>query len=481
MTHENTPPAAVARPAEQERPTKGRLTAIIGSLAFAGLIMILNETVLSVALPSILEDFRISETTGGWLTTGFLLTMAVVIPTTGYLLRRFSTRALFVAALLLFIVGTALAALAPGFLVLLLARVVQASGTAIVLPLLMTTTLNLVPITHRGSVMGLIGVVISVAPAIGPTVSGVVMHAFSWRMVFGVVLPLALLTLVVGFIGLGRSEAPGSGKLDVVSIPLSVIGFGALVYGLSSASQLAEGNLVPAVGLVVGAASLVLFIRRQNRLDRQGRGPLLSLEPLGIPVFRRGVLVLAIGMATALGSIVVLPLYLQNGRGFDPLAIGLALLPGGLLQAALSSIFGRVYDRFGPRPLVIPGAILLPTALFGFATMSGQTPLGAMIGWHMLFCTGMAMLMTALMTHSLGALPQRLYPHGSAIVNTVMQLAGATGTALLLTAFSIGIAVTGTAGTGARFAFLFAGALALLPIFIVPRLRKHSAEEPAAA
>ncbi|WP_302183609.1 DHA2 family efflux MFS transporter permease subunit [Rothia santali] len=450
-------------------------------MAFAGLIMILNETVLSVALPSILADFEIDETTGGWLTTGFLLTMAVVIPTTGYLLRRFSARTLFVTALLLFIVGTGLAAVAPGFVVLLLARVIQASGTAIVLPLLMTTTLNLVPVSHRGSVMGLIGVVISVAPAIGPTVSGVVMHSFSWRMVFGVILPLAVLTLVIGYVGLGRSEAAGSGRLDVVSIPLSVVGFGSLVYGLSSASQLAEGNLVPAVGLVAGVVFLVLFIRRQNRLDREGRGPLLSLEPLGIPVFRRGVLVLAIGMATALGSIVVLPLYLQNGRGFEVLAVGLALLPGGLLQATLSSIFGRVYDRFGPRPLVIPGAILLPTALFGFASMTGETPLAGMIGWHMTFCTGMAMLMTALMTHSLGALPQRLYSHGSAIVNTVMQLAGATGTALLLTAFSIGIAVTGTAGTGARYAFLFAGALALLPIFIVPRLRKHPTEEPAAS
>lgn len=460
-------------------PAKPRSTAsVIGSLTFGALIMILNETVLSVALPSVMREFGVGETTGGWLTTGFLLTMAVVIPTTGYLLERFSTRTLFLGAFLMFSLGTALAAFAPAFWVLLCARIIQATGTAVILPLLMTTTLRLVPSEKRGSVMGLISVVISVAPAIGPTVSGTIMHSHSWRMIFGFILPLALITMVVGLVGLGRSQPAGAGRLDLISVPLSAVGFGSLVYGLSSITQVAEGDWLPAAGLVIGVAALWVFVRRQTALARAGADPLLNLAPLAVPTYRRSLIVLCIGMGSALGSIIVLPIYLQTGRGFESLQIGLALLPGGLLQAALSSVFGRVYDRFGHRPLIIPGAFLLPTALFGFALMTSSTPLWFMTACHMVFCTGMAALMTALMTHSLGALPAPLYPHGSAIVSTAMQLAGAVGTALLLAALAVGIGVTGTAASGARYAFIFAGCCALVIIPLVFRIAAHPAPQP---
>jgi DHA2 family lincomycin resistance protein-like MFS transporter len=206
---------------------------VIGTLLVATFVVILNETIMSVALPTLMIDLSIDANTAQWLSTAFMLTMAVVIPTTGFLLQRLTTRTVYVLGLGLFCIGTAIAALAPGFWVLLLARVIQACGTATMLPLLMTTVLNLVPVERRGVVMGNIGMVIAVAPALGPTVSGLILHYFSWRFMFVAVLPIALATLAYGAARLVNVSEPGEQRLDVLSVILTVPAFGGLVFGLS--------------------------------------------------------------------------------------------------------------------------------------------------------------------------------------------------------------------------------------------------------
>src|SRR4051812_35831028 len=240
---------------EPEKVT-GRVGPVIAVLVLAAMIMILNETVLSVALPPLMADFSVTASTAQWLTTGFMLTMAVVIPTTGYLIQRFTTRALFAAALLLFLAGTALAAVATGFPMLLAGRVVQAGGTAMILPMLMTTTLTSVPVAYRGTVMGLNSVVISVAPAIGPTVSGVLVDSLGWRWLFGLMLPIAAVVLVIGLVVIRTTSETRTAPFDVPSVVLSAFAFGGIVYGLASIDALVDGAAAPLVALVVGVLAL---------------------------------------------------------------------------------------------------------------------------------------------------------------------------------------------------------------------------------
>ena len=355
-----------------------QLTGIIGALALAAFLMILNETVLTVALPSIMADLQVSAAAGQWLTTGFLLTVSVVIPTTGFLLQRFTTRSLFIFALASFLAGTVLAVFASSFAVLLIARIIQAVGTAIVLPLLMTTTLTLVPPHKRGAIMGLNSIVISVGPALGPTVSGAIVNALSWHWIFVLMLPIAAVVLALGIIFIKIPSNTRKLPVDVPSVILSALAFGFLVYAISSLEHAADNLVLVGVSVVVGAGSLALFIQRQIRLTRTGR-ELLNLAPFRNRNFSLSVVLIMIAMGTLLGTVVIVPIMLQTGSGLDTLTIGLMLLPGGLIQAAVGPVFGRVFDRFGPRPVLIPGAAMLALGQWMYV---GVTPESATLGLH---------------------------------------------------------------------------------------------------
>lgn len=470
----------------QEQPTTRTVTAVISILAISAFVMILNETVLSVALPPLMAEFGVGATTIQWLTTGFLLTMAVVIPTTGYLLSKFSIRTLFIVALLLFLTGTAIAAVAPGFGVMLAARVVQACGTAIVMPLLMTSTLTLVPPQHRGTVMGLNSIVISVGPAIGPTLSGVVIEALGWRWVFGLMVPIALVAFGVGLLFMPRLGGGNRAPLDVPSVVLALFGFGGIVSAVSSASDLATGSLVPPVALAVGVVALVAFISRQKRLQTAGRGPLLDLRPFRERNFSLSVTVLTVAFGVMLGTVVILPIYAQSGLGLSVLATGLMLLPGGITQGVLAPVVGRLYDMLGPKPLVIPGTLVLLGSQWWLTTISADTTTGQLVSMHMTFSAGMALVQTPMMTHAMSSLPLPLYGHGSAILNTLQQLAGAAGTAALVGALALGAALSQAPDAaaqiaGAKLAFAVGGSLMIVAVACAPFVTRHARKAPEVA
>lgn len=445
---------------------------LIGVLVVASFVMILNETIMSVALPRLMVDLSITASTAQWLTTGFMLTMAVVIPVTGFLFQRFTLRQVFVAAMGLFSVGTLLAASAPGFELLLAGRVVQASGTAVMLPLLMNTVLNLVPAENRGRMMGVISIVIAVAPAIGPTISGIILDALDWRWMFWLVLPIALVAFAVGSALVKNVTATSKTSFDAVSVVLSALAFGGLIYGLSSIGHSAEESSVPVwVPLLVGAVALVVFVLRQIKRQESGRA-LLDLRPFATPTFSIGLGMLAISMMALFGALILLPLYLQNIRGLDTLTTGLMLLPGGLLMGALAPFVGRAFDRIGPRPLVIPGIVVVSAALWLMTLLDAQSPLPMVVGIHCLMTAGLATVMTPMMTSSLGSLPPQLYSHGSAIFNTLQQVAGAAGTALFVTVMtttttsriSSGTAELAANEAGIHTAFLVGGVVSLLAV-----------------
>ena len=434
-----------------ERAARDRM--VIGLLLVSAFVVILNETIMGVALPRLMLSLDITASAAQWLTTAFMLTMAVVIPVTGMLLQRLNTRPVFILAMSLFSAGTLISALAPGFAVLLVGRIVQASGTAIMMPLLMTTVMNLVPAETRGRTMGNISIVISVAPAIGPTLSGLILSVLDWRWLFLLVLPVALAALALGAKWIVNVTVPTTARIDILSVLLSAVGFGGLVYGLS---QLGENALHPAsvsplIPLVIGLATIALFVWRQLVLQREDRA-LLDLRTLANPTFTIAAAMMSILMMAMFGAFILLPIYLQTVLKLSTLQTGLLLLPGGLIMGLCAPPVGSLFDRYGPAPLVIPGAIFVSAALWGLTLVAPDTAVWWLLAAHLLLSIGLALMFTPLFTVSLGALPPRLYSHGSAMLGTTQQVAGAAGTALFVAVMTLGSGKAAATGADAATA-----------------------------
>lgn len=489
--------APVAAPASGATITREE-SRVIWLLLAAAFVAILNETTMGVAIPHLIDDFGITAVAAQWLTTAFMLTMAVIIPITGFLLRRFPTRVMFIAAMSLFSLGTLIAFLAPGFPLLLIARVVQASGTAIMMPLLMTTIMNVVPAHSRGRMMGRVSIVISLAPAIGPTMAGLVLDTVGWRWIFGIVLPIALLALAAGAMWIRNLGETTRVAIDIPSVILSGFGFGGLVYGLSllgggghggaetaesAAADATTASLTLAAALGVGILSLAAFVWRQIRLQRTDDA-LLDLRVFRSLNFSLSITQMAIMSLAFFGAITVLPLYLQRVVGISALETGLIVLPGALAMGLAGPIIGRIYDRFGTRILLVPGAVITSAMLWTYTTYTETTPVLFIAVAQTVLSLGLALSFTPLFTASLGSLPRRFYSYGSAIVGTIQQVAGAAGIALLIgimsavtaTGVSAGLEEAAAGAAGTRAAFLVAAVLSL-PLLVGAFLIRKPADE----
>jgi MFS transporter, DHA2 family, lincomycin resistance protein len=467
------------KPAAPEKMSRESVT-VISTLLVATFVVILNETIMNVALQRLMVDLQVDAPTVQWLSTGFMLTMAVVIPTTGFILQTLSTRAVFMLAMGLFAGGTALAAVAPGFEILLLARIIQAGGTAIMLPLLMTTILTLVPLAKRGAVMGNVSIAISVAPAMGPTVSGLILEHFTWRFMFVFVLPVALAALAIGAKYLTNVGETEKAKLDALSVILTVPAFGGLVYGLSQIGGGHGGQSGPSVAaiaaLVIGVASLTVFVLRQLRLQKAD-APLLDLRAFNIRMFTVSVLLMVVAMMALFGGVILLPLYLQEVRGLGSLETGLALLPGGLAMGLLGPVIGRLFDKIGPLPLTVTGSVLMVVTLWQFSMLDAGTAIWWIVTLHVGLSFGLALLFTPAFTTGLNPLPPHLYSHGSAIMSTTQQVAGAAGTALLVSIFAVVSATSGLVA-GMSAAFLTATVIAFAAVVLSAMMRKTEGAGP---
>ncbi|KOV75468.1 MDR family MFS transporter [Nocardia sp. NRRL S-836] len=476
-------PAAI-----QDRPTAQarRTPLVVRLLVLATFVVILNETLMINAIPRLMESLQVTEHAAQWVSTAFMLTMAAVIPVTGWFLQRVTTRSGYAIAMGVFLTGTALCAVAPTFTVLLLGRIVQAAGTAVMLPLLMTTLMTVVPEEDRGRVMGNVTLSISVAPALGPAVSGLILQLGSWRLLFVAVLPIAGAVTYFGLRHLTNIGEPKVSTIDWLSAALAALGFGGLVYGLSLFGE-GKANLGPTIGLVVaGAAIIATFVLRQLKLQRTG-APLMDLRTLTHRTFALSLVLMCIAFLAMMGSMILLPLYLQNLRGLTPLETGLLLMPGGLAMGLLGPTVGKLYDRFGSRPLVLPGTIGLVVSLAGFTQISTTMPYWQVLALHALLMVSLAATFTPIFTLGMGALPADMYPHGSSILGTLQQVAAALGTALVVTVMSARasqlVATGAPAATahlsGMKLAFVVATVLAVATIvvaFLLPSRASGSVE-----
>jgi MFS transporter, DHA2 family, lincomycin resistance protein len=457
-----------------------RTPTVVRLLVLATFVVILNETIMINAIPRLMDSFRITEQSAQWVSTAFMLTMAAVIPITGWFLQRVTTRRAYAIAMGVFLAGTALSAVAPSFEVLLLGRVVQAGGTAVMMPLLMTTLMTVVPEHDRGRVMGNVTLSISVAPALGPAVSGLILQAGSWRLLFVVVLPIAAAVTMFGLRKLDDIGEPQVSSIDWLSVMVASLGFGGLVYGLSLFGD-SDSPVGLGIGIVAGGvAAIAVFVIRQLKLQRIGV-PLMDLRTLRHRTYGLSLALMSIGFLAMLGSMILLPLYLQHLRGLSPLETGLLVMPGGLAMGLLGPSVGKFFDRFGSRPLVLPGSIGMVLALGGFTQISMTMPYWQVLGLHALLMVSLAATFTPVFTLGMGALPSHLYSHGSSMLGTLQQVAAAFGTALVVTVMSArtghlvadGVAAAPAQLSGMRLAFGIATALALLTIIVATKLPRR--------
>ncbi|WP_051217911.1 DHA2 family efflux MFS transporter permease subunit [Nocardioides insulae] len=468
---------------------RARTPVVVRLLVLATFVVILNETIMINAIPRLITDLGVTESAAQWVSTAFMLTMAAVIPVTGWFLHRVTTRTAYATAMMVFSLGTAVAGLAPTFEFLLVGRIIQAAGTAVMMPLLMTTLMTLVPERDRGRVMGNVAMAISVAPALGPTVSGLILQVGSWRLLFAAVLPIALLVTWGGLRRLENVGEPEVSQIDWLSVILAASGFGGLVFGLS---RFETGEIGAAGGIVAAGVLLIAaFVARQLWLQRRG-APLLDLRTLTHPTYAKGLALLSVAFMTMIGTVILLPLYLQSVRGLTPLQTGMLVMPGGLLMGLLGPTVGRVYDRLGARILIVPGSVGVVAATLLLAQVSMTSPYWLVLSAHLLLMVSMAGLFTPVFTLTLGDLPQPLYSHGSSMLGTLQQVAAAFGTALMMTVMVSRANVLEDAGAtrataqlgGMQTAFLVAAGLALvlivLALLMPNRTRRGSeAEDPS--
>ena len=406
---------------------------ILISLIIGAFFSILNETLLNVAFPQLMVDLNVSTSTLQWLSTGYMLVVAVLIPASALLVQWFTTRQVFLGAMTVFTLGTLVSGIAPGFSILLVGRLLQAAGTGLMMPVLMNTILFLYPPEKRGAAMGSIGLVMMFAPAIGPTLSGIILESLDWRWLFYIVIPFAIFSMVFAFIYLKNVSTPTKPKVDVLSIVLSTIGFGGLIFGFSSTG---EGWDSPKVYLMIplGLVALLWFVLRQLKLKE----PLLDLRAFKYPMFTLTTILLTIMMMTMFSTMTLLPFLFQGALGLTVYATGLIMLPGSLLNGLISPVTGKLFDRFGPKALIIPGTVILAIVMWFFTQVTADTSKTTFIMLHVSMMVSISMIMMPAQTNGLNQLPKRYYPHGTAILNTLSQVAGAIGVAFFISIMTSG-------------------------------------------
>ena len=402
------------------------------AVLFAGaFIAFLNNSLLNVALPSIMVDLGIADySTVQWLATGFMLVTGVLVPASAYLITRFSNRSLFITSMAIFTFGTAIAAFSPDFGWLLTGRMIQAAGASTMGPLLMNVMLVSFPREKRGTAMGIFGLVMISAPAIGPTLSGYIVEYYDWRVLFEMILPLAVIGLALAIWKAENVMVQNKEQsLDYLSLVLSTLGFGGILYGVSAASSDGWDNPIILTTLIVGGISLVAFVIRQLNMEK----PLLDLRAYKHPMFALASVIAIVNAVAMFSGMILTPAYVQSVRGISPLDSGLMLLPGAIIMGIMSPITGKLFDRFGPKLLAITGLTITAVSTYMLANVQLDSTYTYIVLTYTLRMFGMSMVMMPIMTNGLNQLPTHLNPHGTAINNTAQQVSGAIGTAVLVT------------------------------------------------
>ena len=400
---------------------------MVGVLLTGTLLAVLNLTMLSPALPAIMSDLGVDATTAQWLTSVYALVEAVVIPLSAYLVGRFTTRQLFITALSVFTAGSLAAAVAPNFWVLLLGRIMQAACTGAVMPMVFTVILLVFPREKRGTAMGVIGLIIGFAPAVGPSLSGLLVDSVGWRALFAIVTALGVVVVVLAACLLRNYGNFARTSFDKLSVALSTVGLVCLLYGLSTFAS--TTNMALTLGLIaVGIVLVAFYVRRQLKLPE----PMLNVRILKTRPYATAACVVIIVQAALLGTEVITPLYIQGTLGFTATMSGLAMLPGAVIGAFTGLVSGRLFDRFGVRKVAVPGVLVAVLGASGLARLGIDANFITVVLTYTTLVIGLQFTMTPLNTWGVNSLDNRVIQHAQGLSNTMNQVAGSFGTAVLV-------------------------------------------------
>ncbi len=389
---------------------------------------VLNGTILTTAFPTLMDTFNVSTSAVQWLTTGFLMVNGIMIPVTAWLSTNYSTKTLYLFAMSTFLLGTIMAFVAPNFATILIGRLVQAVGVGITMPLMQLVMLSIFPANQRGTAMGLGGLVIGLAPAIGPTLSGWIIDNWTWRDLFGMIIPIVIIVLIAAAFFMHPVIKTKKTKLDIPSLLLSTLGFGALLYGFSSVGDEGWGSPIVLSTIIGGLILIVWFGYRQLHMET----PFLELRVFTVKKFSIAAALSSTVNMAMIGVEMILPLYLQIVKGMSAFHSGLTLLPGALLIGVMSPTTGRAFDRFGPKDLARMGMFLLTLGTIPFFFLTKNTPTLDIVILYAVRMFGISMVLMPVTTDGMNALPFDLMSHGTAVNNTVRQVFSSMGTAILV-------------------------------------------------
>ncbi|MBL5791095.1 MFS transporter [Heyndrickxia sporothermodurans] len=415
--------------ANQFEGTRGK---IIVAVMLGAFVAILNQTLLNVAIPHIMNDLNVSANTVQWLSTGYMLTNGIFIPITAFLIAKLGTRKLLLFAMLAFTIGSFVCSISTSFSLLMVGRVIQAAGAGVIMPLLMTVMLTIFPPEKRGAAMGIMGVAMIFAPAIGPTLSGWLIGHYSWRVLFDIVVPFGILDLIIAAVWMKDVTKVTNPKFDTAGFIFSAIGLGFLLYGFSEAGNDGWSSVTVIVSLLIGIIGLILFVWRELTTDK----PMLDIRVFKYDIFALTTVISMVINMAMFAAMILLPIYLQNIRGFTALESGILMLPGAIVMGIMSPISGMLFDRVGSRPLAIIGLIITVLTTWQFTQLTMQTTYGHIMLLYVLRSFGMSFLMTTVMTEGMNQIPLHLASHGTAASNTARTVAGSIGTAFLVTVMS---------------------------------------------
>lgn len=406
---------------------------LVSVMLIGAFCIILNQTILATAYPAIMNSFNISLDEVQWLTTIFLLVMGITLPFSAILMKRIPSNKLFIIVLSIFLVGTIICGLSFNFYMILLGRIIQAIGAGVAMPLLQTSLLNIFSIKERGVAMGIVGLVIALAPSIGPTLSGYVVDSYDWRFLFWIIIPIIVLDLIACFIFLRKVIPLEKADLDPLSVVFSIIGFGGLLYGFSMAGN--DGFFSPVVLISIIGSLIVLFffVRRQLKLPY----PFLRVQTFKYTIFAKAILIIIIVYLAMIGFESILPLFLQKIHGETAFHSGLMLLPGAVLMGAMSPVTGNIFDKYGVRNIAITGLLFITLGTATFLIINENTPVVLIVVFYSMRLFGVAMVLMPISTHGLNQLPNQFLADGSAIQNTLRQIGGSIGTAILVSSLTI--------------------------------------------
>lgn len=450
---------------------------IMAALLVAGFVGLFSETALNIALGDLSQIFNVTTTTIQWLATGYFLTLGILVPVTGILMQKFTTRQMFMTSIILTLIGTFCAALAPSFGFLLLGRIFQAAGLAINLPLTQNVIFTVFPPNKRGAAMGIMGLVMLAGPAFGPTIAGLILDTLSWTWIFWVQVPVVLISFIIGIVYLPNVNETRKVSIDIVSVILSTIGFGGIVYGFSVSGELGwtSGTVIGAI--IIGIIALILFSIRQLKMET----PMLNLRAFKYPMFVLGVFMSFITFFNMLSMLVILPMYMQVALVIAAFTTGLVLLPGSVLNCILAPIIGRLFDKYGPKAIITPGTILVAIAYLIYASFGTETALWMVVFTHIVMMLGVGSVLANVQTNTLNSLPKQYYPDGIAITQTIQQVAGAIGISVmvsLLTAkqstylSTVGNDLAGATASGSSFVFKLGLGLAIINLVLSIFMKK---------